>query len=72
MTNTMTIRLKPAIIVRLEQKRKELKTTSEAVINKALEDYFYFERLNALRQEVKEQAKKQGFGNEDDIFNAIS
>ncbi len=72
MTNTMTITLKPSVMSRLEQKTKELKTNTNSLINKALEDYFYFERLNALRQEVKAQAKKQGFVNEDDILNAIS
>ncbi len=72
MTNTMTIKLKPSMMSRLEQKTKELKINTDALINKALEDYFYFERLKNIREELRGEAKKHGFENEEDIFNAIS
>ena len=72
MTNTMTIKLKPSMMSRLEQKTKELKINTDALINKALEDYFYFERLKNIREELRGEAKKNGFENEEDIFNAIS
>lgn len=72
MNPVVTIKLKTSIVNRLEQKTIELKTNTDAIINKALEDYFYFEKLNSLRKEVKGQAKKLGFENEEDIFNNIS
>jgi uncharacterized protein YigA (DUF484 family) len=68
----LTINLKPSLLQRLEQRKQELKTNTDALINKALEDFFYFERLNALRQNLKNQAQEQGFQTEEDIFNAIS
>lgn len=72
MNPVVTIKLKTSIVNRLEQKTIELKTNTDAIINKALEDYFYFEKLNSLRKEVKGQAKKLGFENEENIFNNIS
>ena len=72
MNQSMIVKLKPSIMSRLEQRTKELKINADALINKALDDYFYFDRLNHLRKELKEQAQKQGFENEEDIFNAIS
>lgn len=72
MTTNLNIRIKPALMRRLDQKTKMLNLDTEALINKALEDFFYFDRLNALRNEVKNKAKEQGFESEEDIFNAIS
>lgn len=72
MNTTINIKLKPATMRRLEQKTKSLKINTDVLINKALDDYFYFERLNELRSEVKNNAKEQGFENEEAIFNAIS
>ena len=72
MNPVVTIKLKTSIVNRLEQKTIELKTNTDAIINKAIEDYFYFEKLNSLRKEVKGQAKKLGFENEENIFNNIS
>ena len=72
MNASISIKLKTSVAKRVEQRTKELKINTDALINKALEDYFYFERLNALRQELKGKAQAAGFENEDSIFNAIS
>ena len=72
MNQTINIKLKPSILRRLEQKTNELKTNADNVVNKALEDYFYTERLNAMRQKLRGKAKEQGFDSEEDIFEAIS
>jgi len=72
MNQIINIKLKPSILRRLEQKTNELKTNADNVVNKALEDYFYTERLNAMRQKLRGKAKEQGFDSEEDIFEAIS
>jgi hypothetical protein len=72
MNQTIKIKLKPSVLRSLEQKAKELNTNADDVVNKALEDYFYVERLNAMRQRFREKAKEQGFDSEEDIFDAIS
>ena len=72
MDKTINIKLKPSVFRSLEKKTNELKTNADNVVNKALEDYFYVERLNAMRQQLQGTAKEQGFTNEDDIFEAIS
>lgn len=72
MNQTISIKLKPSVLRSLEQKTNELKTNADNVVNKALEDYFYVERLNAMRQQLRDKAKEQGFASEEDIFEAIS
>ena len=72
MNTSISIKLKTSVAKRVAEKTKELKINSDVLINKALEDYFYFERLNALRQELKGKAQAAGFENEEGIFNAIS
>jgi predicted transcriptional regulator len=72
MNTNINIRLKPTLLRQLEQKKKTLNLDTEAVISKALEDYFYFDRINALREEMKFKATELGFVTEEDIFNAIS
>lgn len=72
MNQTINIKLKPSILRSLEQKTSELKTDADHVVNKALEDYFYVERLNAMRKQLQGKAKEQGFESEEDIFDAIS
>lgn len=72
MNQTISIKLKPSILRSLEQKTNELKTDADNVVNKALEDYFYVERLNAMRQQLRGKAKEQGFDSEEDIFEAVS
>lgn len=72
MNTSINIRLKPATMRHLEQKTKSLKTNTDTIINKALDNYFYIERLNELRNEMKNKAKEQGFENEESIFNVVS
>ena len=72
MNATLNIKLKTSIAKRVAEKTKELKIDTNALINKALEDYFYFERINTLRQELKGKAQAAGFENEESIFDAIS
>lgn len=72
MNTNINIRLKPATMRRLEQRSKILKTNTDALINKALDDYFYIERLDELRSEVKNKAQEQGFLDEEAIFNSVS
>jgi hypothetical protein len=72
MNQTIKIKLKPSILRSLEQKTKELKINADEVVNKALEDYFYLERLNTMRQQFQGKAREQGFDSEEDLFEAIS
>ena len=72
MNAALNIKLKTSIAKRVAEKTKELKIDTNALINKALEDYFYFERINTLRQELKGKAQAAGFENEESIFDAIS
>lgn len=68
----LTITLKNSILKRINKRKKELNLDTDALINKALEDYFYFERLNELRQKYKSKANKQGYLAEEDILKDIS
>ena len=72
MNAIINIKLKTSVAKRVAEKTKELKIDTDALINKALEEYFYFERFNALRQELKGKAQAAGFENEEGIFDAIS
>lgn len=72
MNSTITITLKTSLLNQLEAKTKNPETNINALINKALEDYFYFDRLNQLRHELKEQAQQQGFDSEEAIFAGVS
>jgi hypothetical protein len=55
---------------RLQEKTKNLNLDKDVVINKALEDYFYIDKLNQLRDEVKGKAIELDMENEEDIFKA--
>ncbi len=72
MSQTISIKLKPSVLRSLEKKANELKTDADNVVNKALEDYFYVERLNTMRQQLRGKAEEEGFGSEEDIFDAVS
>jgi predicted transcriptional regulator len=72
MNATISVKLKTSVAKRVEQKTKELKINTDALINKALEDYFYFERLNTIRQELKRKAQAAGIEDEDALFEVIS
>lgn len=72
MNQTINVKLKPSILRSLERKTNELKTDADQVVNKALEDYFYIERLNAMRQQLRGKAEAQGFDSEEAVFQAIS
>ncbi len=72
MNATINIKLKPSNRKHLEQKTKDLNINSEELINKALDDYFYFERLKEMRKELKNVAKENGFEDEETILNSFS
>ncbi|MCA0363606.1 MAG: hypothetical protein LCH67_06150 [Bacteroidetes bacterium] len=72
MNATLKIKLRASNLRLLEQKSKDLNLNSEELINRALDDYFYFERLRELRKSLINVAKHDGIESEDALFDAIS
>ncbi len=72
MNATLKIKLRASNLRLLEQKSKDLNLNSEELINRALDDYFYFERLRELRKSLINVAKQNGIESEDALFDAIS
>ena len=72
MNATLKIKLRASNLRLLEQKSKDLNLHSEELINRALDDYFYFERLRELRKSLINVAKQNGIESEDALFDAIS
>lgn len=68
----ITVNLKPSVLSRLEELSRELSVNTDTIIGKALEDYFYFQKLNRLRNDLKNHAQPLGFESEEDVFNAVS
>ena len=72
MNATPKINLRASNLRLLEQKSKDLNLNSEELINRALDDYFYFEKLRELRKSLINVAKQNGIESEDALFDAIS
>ena len=69
---SITVNLKPSVLSRLEELSRELSVNTDTIIGKALEDYFYFQKLNSLRKDLKGHAQQVGFENDEDVFEAVS
>ncbi len=70
--NTISINIEDELKRQVEEKAKELQIDTNDLIVKALHEFFYLTRVNQLRDDLGEYAKKQGFDSEEDIFREIS
>lgn len=69
---TIAINLEDELKKQVEEKAKELQIDASEFVVKAIKEFFYFERVNQLRNDLGEHARKQGFQSEEDIFREVS
>lgn len=70
--SSLTIRLPDALKLQLQTKAQELNLNVDALIEKALQDFFYFERMNRLRERLNLHFKAQDIESEEDIYRIVS
>ncbi len=70
--NTISIKIEDELKRQVEEKAKELQINTNDLIVKALNEFLYLARVNQLRDDLTDYAKKQGFESEEDIFREIS
>ena len=64
----MNININNDIFDELELISTRERITSESVINKALENFIYLDKVNNLREKLKGIAQESGFSSEDQII----
>lgn len=70
--SSITVQLPDKLKAQLQQRAKELDLNVDALIERALLEFFYLERLNQLRERLGHQFKAQGIENEEDIYALVS
>ena len=70
--SAITVQLPEKLKAQLQERAKELNLNVDALVEKALLEFFYLERLNQLRERLGQQFKAQGIENEEDIYALVS
>ncbi|MBV6442782.1 MAG: ribbon-helix-helix protein, CopG family [Haliscomenobacteraceae bacterium CHB4] len=70
--SSITVQLPEKLKTQLQERAKELDVNVDALVEKALLEFFYLERLNRLRERLGQQFKSQGIENEEDIYALVS
>jgi predicted transcriptional regulator len=70
--SSITVQLPEKLKAQLQERAKELDVNVDALVEKALLEFFYLERLNRLRERLGQQFKSQGIENEEDIYALVS
>lgn len=70
--SALTVRLPDALKLQVQIKAQELNLNVDALIEKALQDFFYFERLARLRERLQLHFKAQGVESEEDVYRLVS
>ncbi|MBK7935613.1 MAG: ribbon-helix-helix protein, CopG family [Lewinellaceae bacterium] len=70
--SSITVKLPEKLKTQLQERAKELEINVDALVEKALLEFFYLERLNRLRERLGQQFKSQGIKNEEDIYALVS
>lgn len=72
MTTAVTFRLQETLVAQMELRAKELQIDLQSLVEKAIEDFLFAQRLDALRDRLGSHVKSLGFEREEDIFEEIS
>jgi predicted transcriptional regulator len=64
----ITVRLSEKLNAQLQERARNLDLNVDALVERALLEFFYLERLNQLRERLGQQFKAQGIENEEDIW----
>lgn len=70
--SSITVQLPEKLKAQLQERAKELDVNVDALVEKALLEFFYLDRLNRLRERLGQQFKSQGIENEEDIYALVS
>ena len=70
--SSITVQLPEKLKTQLQERAKESGVNVDALVEKALLEFFYLERLNRLRERLGQQFKAQGIENEEDIYAMVS
>ncbi len=68
----ITISLSEKLNAQLQERARNLDLNVDALVERALLEFFYLERLNQLRERLGQQFKAQGIENEEDIYALVS
>lgn len=71
MSTSLTIKIKNSNLKFLKDKSESLKINADVLVNKALEEYFYFEQLKELRDKLKNIGVENGFLKEQDYYDHL-
>ena len=69
---TISLKINSNLQKLLESKAKELNTSTNDLITKAVNDFLHFEKIKRIRSKLKKTFIKKGIKSENDLFNAIS
>ena len=72
METSISLQLNKKLKSRIEKRAKDLDTNTNDLIIMALENYFYFEKVDKLRTELNKYATLRGYKSEEDIYREIS
>lgn len=64
----ITISLSEKLNAQLQERARNLDLNVDALVERALLEFFYLERLNQLRERLGQQFKAQGIENEEHIW----
>ncbi|MFN0033747.1 MAG: hypothetical protein ACKVUS_01685 [Saprospiraceae bacterium] len=70
--SSLTVHIPDTLESQLQLKAKEMNLNIDSLVEKALQDFFYFERLNHLRGRLNRHFKLQGIESEEDIYRLVS
>ena len=72
MKTLLSLTLNDSLLSRIEKIAGKLHIKKDELIIKAVKKYLLISEVKEIRKTLKPIAKKQGFKNEDDIFNSVS
>jgi len=70
--STISIELQDELKAQLEGKAKALNMKTSDLIVKALSDFFYLEKIEAVRQRINPKFTKSGYHSDQDVFDKVS
>ena len=72
MKTKFSLALNNNLLIQVKRAAKKLDIDEEDLIIKAVKKYLLLSEVKDMRQKLKPLFKKQGFANEQSVFNAVS
>lgn len=69
---SLQLTISDAMAEKLKNKAEEMKTDVNQLINISLEKFFFFQQINNIRNDLRENVKSEQWKSEEDVFNDIS